>query len=101
LKKAGLVTDRSEGSRRLYGLHDEGITAVRDYLESVWGEAATRFKIFAENTPDSFSPMGNATSVRIVHHGWERLGMRGAEPRERNRRGWGGLIPHYRRACLG
>ena len=53
LKEAGLVTDRSEGARRLYGLHDEGIAAVRDYLESVWGEAATRFKIFAENTPDS------------------------------------------------
>ncbi len=53
LKEAGLVTDRSEGARRLYGLHDEGITSVRDYLERVWGDAATRFKIFAENTPDS------------------------------------------------
>ncbi|HZJ51986.1 MAG TPA: hypothetical protein VFF07_14365 [Actinomycetota bacterium] len=36
MKEAGLVTDRSEGTRRLYALHDEWIAAVRDYLERVW-----------------------------------------------------------------
>jgi DNA-binding transcriptional ArsR family regulator len=50
LKEAGLVTDRAEGTRRLYRLHDEGIEAVRAYLEQVWGEAAARFTIAAENT---------------------------------------------------
>ncbi len=50
LKEAGLVTDRAEGTRRLYRLHDEGIEAVRGYLEQVWGEAAARFTIAAENT---------------------------------------------------
>jgi DNA-binding transcriptional ArsR family regulator len=50
LKEAGLVTDRAEGTRRLYRLHDEGISAVRDYLEQVWGDAAARFRILAENT---------------------------------------------------
>jgi DNA-binding transcriptional ArsR family regulator len=50
LKEAGLVTDRAEGTRRLYRLHDAGIEAVRDYLEGVWGEAAARFRIAAENT---------------------------------------------------
>ena len=50
LKQAGLVTDRAEGTRRLYRLHDEGIEAVRDYLERVWGEAAARFALAAENT---------------------------------------------------
>ena len=49
LKDAGLVTDRAEGTRRLYRLHDEGIEAVRAYLEQVWGEAAARFRIAAEN----------------------------------------------------
>jgi DNA-binding transcriptional ArsR family regulator len=49
LKSAGLVTDRAEGTRRLYRLHDEGIEAVRAYLEQVWGEAATRFKLAADN----------------------------------------------------
>jgi DNA-binding transcriptional ArsR family regulator len=50
LKDAGLVTDRPEGTRRLYRLHDEGIEAVRRYLEEVWGDAAARFKLAAENT---------------------------------------------------
>ena len=50
LKEAGLVTDRAEGTRRLYRLHDEGPDAVRAYLEQVWGDAAARFRIAAENT---------------------------------------------------
>jgi DNA-binding transcriptional ArsR family regulator len=50
LKQAGLVADRPDGTRRLYRLHDEGIAAVRDYLEQVWGEAAARFRLLAENT---------------------------------------------------
>jgi DNA-binding transcriptional ArsR family regulator len=49
LKDAGLVSDRPEGTRRLYRLHDEGIEAVRAYLVQVWGDAATRFRIAAEN----------------------------------------------------
>jgi DNA-binding transcriptional ArsR family regulator len=49
LKDAGLVSDQPEGTRRLYRLHDEGIEAVRAYLEQVWGEAAARFRIAAEN----------------------------------------------------
>src|SRR3954451_8513088 len=50
LKEAGLVSDRPEGTRRLYRLHEEGPEAVRAYLEQVWGEAAARFKLAAENT---------------------------------------------------
>src|SRR3954462_9115671 len=50
LKDAGLVSDRAVGTRRLYRLHDEGIAAVRAYLEQVWGEAAARFRLGAENT---------------------------------------------------
>jgi DNA-binding transcriptional ArsR family regulator len=52
LKQAGLVADRSEGTRRLYRLHDEGIEAVRRYLEDVWGSAAARFRLAADNLPD-------------------------------------------------
>jgi DNA-binding transcriptional ArsR family regulator len=50
LKEAGLVADRAEGTRRLYRLHDDGLEAVREYLEQVWGEAAARFRLAAENT---------------------------------------------------
>lgn len=49
LKEAQLVTDRPEGTRRLYRLQDEGIESVRTYLEQVWGDAAARFKLYAEN----------------------------------------------------
>jgi DNA-binding transcriptional ArsR family regulator len=50
LKEAGLVTDRAEGTRRLYRLHDAGIDAVRAYLLEVWGDAAARFRLAAENS---------------------------------------------------
>jgi DNA-binding transcriptional ArsR family regulator len=49
LKEAGLVSNRPDGTRRLYRLHDEGIEAVRLYLEQVWGDAAARFRLAAEN----------------------------------------------------
>ena len=52
LKEAGLVADRAEGTRRLYRLDDQGITAVRQYLEQVWGGAAARFRLVAENTSE-------------------------------------------------
>ena len=50
LKDAGLVTDSAQGTRRLYALHDEGVAAVQAYLMQVWGEAAARFRLLAENT---------------------------------------------------
>jgi len=50
LKQAGLVVEEPRGTRRIYRLHDEGIEAVRSYLERVWGEAAVRFRLLAENT---------------------------------------------------
>jgi DNA-binding transcriptional ArsR family regulator len=50
LKDAGMVAERAEGTRRIYHLEDEGLAAVREYLETVWGDAATRFRMVAENT---------------------------------------------------
>jgi DNA-binding transcriptional ArsR family regulator len=50
LKEAGLVRDRTEGTRHLYHLHDAGFEEVRHYLEQVWTEAAARFRLAAENT---------------------------------------------------
>ena len=49
LKAAGFVEEEAVGTRRLYRLRSEGVEAVRRYLETVWGEAATRFRIVAEN----------------------------------------------------
>ena len=49
LKDAGLVTEEPRGTRRIYRLHDEGVAAVQAYLIQVWGDAATRFTLAAEN----------------------------------------------------
>jgi DNA-binding transcriptional ArsR family regulator len=50
LKEAGLVVEEPRGTRRIYRLHDEGVEAVRAYIERVWGDAASRFRLVAENT---------------------------------------------------
>ena len=50
LKEAGLVDDERMGTRRIYALRREGLDAVARYLEQVWGDAATRFRLVAENT---------------------------------------------------
>ena len=46
-----------------------------------------------------FETAAEGTRVSITHSGWERLGARAAERRERNERGWAGLLPHYVAAC--
>jgi DNA-binding transcriptional ArsR family regulator len=50
LKEAGLVSDERIGTRRIYALRREGLDAVARYLEQVWGDAATRFRLAVENT---------------------------------------------------
>ena len=55
LKDAGMVAEQAQGTRRIYHLQERGIEAVREYLERVWGEAAARFRLLAENTEVSIS----------------------------------------------
>ena len=50
LREAGLVVEESQGTRRLYRLHDAGLDVVEAYLRKVWGEAAARYRLVAENT---------------------------------------------------
>lgn len=50
LKDAGLVVEEPRGTRRIYRLHGEGVEAVERYLLQVWGDAAARFRLMAENT---------------------------------------------------
>ena len=48
LKEAQLVTDRPEGTRRLYELDPRGVRALRDYLDAFWDDALERFARTAE-----------------------------------------------------
>jgi DNA-binding transcriptional ArsR family regulator len=50
LKEAGLVTDERRGTRRIYQLHARGVEVVQAYLMEVWGDAARRFTLLADNT---------------------------------------------------
>jgi DNA-binding transcriptional ArsR family regulator len=52
LKDAGLVSERASGTRRIYHLQEQGMDAIQSYLEGVWGQAAARFRLLAENTTD-------------------------------------------------
>jgi|ERR687888_406047 DNA-binding transcriptional ArsR family regulator len=49
LKEAGLVTERQNGTRRLYRVNPDGLAGVRAYLEGFWEEALAAFKTAAEN----------------------------------------------------
>ena len=50
LKDAGMVAEHAEGTRRIYHLQEQGLHAVQAYLEGIWGDAAARFRLMAENT---------------------------------------------------
>jgi DNA-binding transcriptional ArsR family regulator len=52
LKEARLVTDRSDGTRRLYRLNPEGFRSLREYMDQFWTTALAEFKKKAE---ESFS----------------------------------------------
>jgi len=51
LKASGLVTDRQEGTRRLYQLNPDGIGALRAYLDRFWDRALDAFRAAAEADP--------------------------------------------------
>ncbi len=39
LKNAGLLTERREGTRRLYRARPEGLTGLREFLDEMWSDA--------------------------------------------------------------
>ncbi len=63
LKEAGLVVDRPSGTRRIYRLDDAGVETVRAFLTAVWGEAAARFRLVAENTAPPATPAPSGTDA--------------------------------------
>jgi DNA-binding transcriptional ArsR family regulator len=51
LKDGGLVVSQAEGTRRIYRLNPDGVTALRAYLDRVWEEALTAFGEAAQAAP--------------------------------------------------
>jgi len=52
LKDARLVTDRAEGTRRVYQLDPAGFESVRAYLDQFWTTALSAFKEKADAEPE-------------------------------------------------
>src|SRR5256885_1939798 len=49
LREAGLVTERREGTRRLYRARPEGLVELREFLESFWDDRLAVLKQEADN----------------------------------------------------
>jgi len=52
LKEAGLVTERADGTRRIYRIDPRGLAAVRDWLDGFWTAALADFEDFANSLPE-------------------------------------------------
>lgn len=48
LKSVGLVTDRAEGTRRVYTVDPEALAAVREYFDAFWKQSLAAFRTAAE-----------------------------------------------------
>jgi DNA-binding transcriptional ArsR family regulator len=51
LKDGGLVISRAQGTRRIYRLNPDGVTALRAYLDRIWEEALTAFAKATQAAP--------------------------------------------------
>jgi DNA-binding transcriptional ArsR family regulator len=48
LKNAGLVSERRDGTRRLYRARPEGLAELRSFLDGFWGDRLEQLKQAAE-----------------------------------------------------
>ena len=48
LKSAGLVTDRAEGTRRVYSIDPKGLGALRAWLDQFWDQSLAAFQAEAD-----------------------------------------------------
>jgi len=55
LKDAGLVADTQAGTRRIYHVQPDGLSALRAELDRFWSQALTAFKTVVEEPPEDRS----------------------------------------------
>jgi DNA-binding transcriptional ArsR family regulator len=48
LNKAKLIHIKQEGTRNICSINEEGVVAMRDYLDQFWGASLASFKELAE-----------------------------------------------------
>jgi DNA-binding transcriptional ArsR family regulator len=49
LKNAGLLTERRDGTRRLYRARTEGLAGLREFLDDMWADALEAARVMAED----------------------------------------------------
>jgi DNA-binding transcriptional ArsR family regulator len=48
LKRFGMVSDRAEGTKRIYRLNEAGVSALRDQLDAYWKRTLSGFEQLLE-----------------------------------------------------
>ena len=56
LKNAGLVTERSAGTRRIYRLNPSAVAALRDQLDTYWQHALAGYAEIADESHTEETP---------------------------------------------
>ena len=66
LKKAGLVADERDGTRRIYRVRPEGIEALRRYFDELWKRNLNAFQAAAERKRgNDEGSVGNRTGKKV------------------------------------
>jgi DNA-binding transcriptional ArsR family regulator len=55
LKRAGLVTDQADGTRRIYRINSDGVQAIHAYLDQMWSQALAGFQLAAQRIAETES----------------------------------------------
>jgi DNA-binding transcriptional ArsR family regulator len=48
LRDVGLVSDRADGTKRIYRLNEAGVSALRDQLDTFWKQTMSGFETLME-----------------------------------------------------
>jgi DNA-binding transcriptional ArsR family regulator len=70
LREARLVTDRRDGTRRIYSTDREGLAALREYLESFWDD------VLAAYATDDTAAGARASSTARTRKTTRKRGLR-------------------------
>ncbi len=82
LKLAGLVTDRAEGTRRVYYIDPNGLGALRKWLDQFWDQALAAFQAEIDKSGE---PAPGPQSKGKTHESHDH-GRAGPQKRSRQRR---------------
>ena len=52
LKNAGLVSERKEGTRRVYHVETKGLVELQRYLDTFWGDVLNAFESETRRNPN-------------------------------------------------